>query len=389
MDNSQKTQIDKLMELKQLYEQGILTQEEMENEKAKILNTAAPEEESINRNASPNDAIKSSTSSPNDNNRRNHKVILGIAGVIVLAIVVVIGFFLNKQSEPKEAITNDIEVPQITDGDPYVDCIKIKDLFEIIRKDDSNELRTLLTNIGFKPNGKDEEYSSAIWSKVYGLSAESDTVFIQLDKIRALIYLNVWCTKDAIMDKWISEIKELGYTFVDSSTEGDDKTLSFDKSNGASGLIQFTPSPKMNRLNVITNFGSIIENEGNSDDVRVRDDDYLYTFVGKIEGSATQYSFKMAINITDEGKATGYYIVTNGANERVILEGTVTDWADKHEGEISLYEFDEAKNEYTGYYFQGNLTIEYSQSGAFAGYSIDGTYKNGSNINWPFSAVNI
>ena len=111
MDNSQKTQIDKLMELKQLYEQGILTKEEMENEKAKILNTAAPEEESINRNASPNDAIKSSTSSPNDNNRRNHKVILGIAGVIVLAIVVVIGFFLNKQSEPKEAITNDIEVP--------------------------------------------------------------------------------------------------------------------------------------------------------------------------------------------------------------------------------------------------------------------------------------
>ena len=37
MDNSQKTQIDKLMELKQLYEQGILTKEEMLSEKRKIL----------------------------------------------------------------------------------------------------------------------------------------------------------------------------------------------------------------------------------------------------------------------------------------------------------------------------------------------------------------
>ena len=37
MDNSQKTQIDKLMELKQLYEQGILTKEEMLAEKQKIL----------------------------------------------------------------------------------------------------------------------------------------------------------------------------------------------------------------------------------------------------------------------------------------------------------------------------------------------------------------
>ena len=37
MENSQHTQIEKLMELKQLYEQGILTKEEMEAEKHKIL----------------------------------------------------------------------------------------------------------------------------------------------------------------------------------------------------------------------------------------------------------------------------------------------------------------------------------------------------------------
>jgi uncharacterized protein YqgQ len=41
-----KSNIDKLMELKQLYEQGILTKEEMEAEKAKILNTSTSQEES-------------------------------------------------------------------------------------------------------------------------------------------------------------------------------------------------------------------------------------------------------------------------------------------------------------------------------------------------------
>ena len=37
MDNSQQTQIEKLMELKRLYEQGILIKEEMEAEKHMIL----------------------------------------------------------------------------------------------------------------------------------------------------------------------------------------------------------------------------------------------------------------------------------------------------------------------------------------------------------------
>lgn len=40
MDNSKQSQIGKLMELKQLYEQGILTKEEMEVEKQKILNNS-------------------------------------------------------------------------------------------------------------------------------------------------------------------------------------------------------------------------------------------------------------------------------------------------------------------------------------------------------------
>jgi len=136
-----------------------------------------------------------------------------------------------------------------------------------------------------------------------------------------------------------------------------------------------------------SNFGYIAENEDNSDDISARDDAHEYNFVGKIKGKADQYPFKMALNINEEGKVSGYYIVTDGDSERVLLKGSVTNWPDKHEGQISLFEFDEAKNDYTGLYFQGDLTIEYSQSGSFAGYSINnGRYKNAADIDLPFTA---
>ena len=380
-----KSNIDKLMELKKLYEEGILTKEEMEAEKAKILNASASSDESTIKETPSVDTSESSNSIDKGNSH-NKKVIWGAAAVIVVAIVSVIGFFLNKQTEPKEAVTDDIELPQLTEEEPYIDCIKIKDLFEIIRKDDSNELRTFLKNIGFKANGKDEEYSSAIWSKMYGLGAESDTVSIQMEKIRELVYLDLICTKDAIMNKWISEIKELGYTFEESSVEGEDKTLSFNKSNGISVLVQYMSSPKRNRLNVITNFALIVENDDNSDDVIARDDAYKYNFVGKINGSTAQYPFRMAININDDGNVSGYYVVTDGDSERVSLKGSVRDWPDKFEGVITLHEFDESKNDYTGFYFVGSLLIDHSQSGSFAGYTIKGRYRNDPDIAWPFFA---
>lgn len=277
MNDSKQTQLDKLMELKQLYESGILTKEEMEAEKAKILKTTTPKDKSPNNEIPPFEATGSSFASTSDGNihSRNNKVILGIATVIVVAVVAVISLFLSKLTEPKEAVTDDIEVPQLKLEDPYIDCIKIKDLFEIIRKDDSSELRTFLTKNGFKAKGKDEEYSSAVWSKIYGSGTEADTVSILMDKITGLVYLDLSCTKDAIMNKWISEIKELGYTFEAPAVEGGDTILSFNKSDGTSGLIQYMSSPKKNRLNVITNFAFIIENDDNSDDVRVKDDDYL------------------------------------------------------------------------------------------------------------------
>ena len=95
----EKSNIDKLMELKQLYEQGILTKEEMEAEKAKILNASTPKVESPNNEIPPvEDAESSFTFTSDEENHGRNKVIIGIAAVIVVAIVVIIVFFLNKHT---------------------------------------------------------------------------------------------------------------------------------------------------------------------------------------------------------------------------------------------------------------------------------------------------
>ena len=117
-----KSNIDKLMELKQLYEQGILTKEEMEVEKVKVINSPIQKAESPNNRIPSIKSLESSSVSTNDENKhnRNNRIILGIATVIVVAIVAVIGFNLNKQTEPK--IKDDIELTQVA-GDDMNDVI--------------------------------------------------------------------------------------------------------------------------------------------------------------------------------------------------------------------------------------------------------------------------
>ena len=117
MDYTKNSQIDKLMELKLLYEQGILTKEEMESEKAKILNSSTQKVESPNNRIPSDETLESSFASISDDNKhnRNNKIILGIATVFVVVIVAVIGFYLNKQTEPK--VTDDIELAQLAGDD--------------------------------------------------------------------------------------------------------------------------------------------------------------------------------------------------------------------------------------------------------------------------------
>lgn len=385
----EKSNIDKLMELKQLYEHGILTKVEMEAEKAKILNSPTPKVKSPNNVIPPIEDAKSSIDSTSDegNHSRNNKLIFGIAAVIVVAIVVIIGLFLNKQTEPKEAVTDDIELLQLSD-DTDTKYINIKDILVAIRESDCSDLITILTKNGFSTDGKEDSKTSAVWTKVYGSNrSESDTISIRWEK-RDLGELEVSCKKDAIINKWITEINEIGYTFTDSLIGNGRKFCSYSNKNSDHVLIVYHLSSPERSLSSFTNFISTEENDNNNDNVRVRDDAYEYNFIGTIKGKTDNYPFRMALNITEEGMVSGYYIVTNGANVQVSLRGSVANWPDKYEGGIHLYEYDETKNDYTGYFFEGDLSIEYSQRGSFAGFVITGSYKDAI-INWPFTAESI
>ena len=113
------SQIEQLLELKQLYEQGILTKEEMEAEKKKILGAAAPKAESPNREIQPVETTESSdTSTFDDNHNHKNKVILGFATVVVAIIVAVIALYFNKQKEPKEVATDQKEMVEV-EGEDY------------------------------------------------------------------------------------------------------------------------------------------------------------------------------------------------------------------------------------------------------------------------------
>ena len=86
-DNNKPT-IDRLKDLKNLYEAGILTQEEMEAEKSKVLHPATtPNTESTQTNSS----LSQQTGKSN-----NKWYWIGGIGIIVLIIV----FVLKKNSEP-------------------------------------------------------------------------------------------------------------------------------------------------------------------------------------------------------------------------------------------------------------------------------------------------
>ena len=125
-----KLNIDKLLELKQLYEQGILTKEEMEAEKAKILNASASSDESTIKETPSVDTSESSNSIDKGNSH-NKKVIWGAAAVIAVVIVVaIVVLYLNKQEEPAQISSDDIglvsEDEKNNDDEEaiFIECVK-------------------------------------------------------------------------------------------------------------------------------------------------------------------------------------------------------------------------------------------------------------------------
>ena len=113
MDNSQKTQIDKLMELKQLYEQGILTKEDMEVEKRKILGTEnetakeAPRQEKTLLSDSQQPQIE--VEKPDEPFFQKFKTyIIGIALLLLIACII----FVPREVSPPDMVAED-SIPEL------------------------------------------------------------------------------------------------------------------------------------------------------------------------------------------------------------------------------------------------------------------------------------
>ena len=219
-----KSNIEKLMELKQLYEQGILTKEEMEAEKAKILNAPTPKVESPNNEIPPVEDAESSfaSTSEEENHGRNNKVIIGIAAAIVVAIVVIVALYHNKNNEPKEVAADDVELAQLTDEAKqdsqeetenfYKECISLEQVFAVKDNKTSDKLVNLLKSLNYVHKESEDDVNSGDWEKSIIIDGVSSKVKVSWEVGRHTLYwLNMECTEDTIVKRWLSEMKSLGY----------------------------------------------------------------------------------------------------------------------------------------------------------------------------------
>jgi len=155
-------QINKLQELKELLNAGIITEDEMQAEKAKILGTAkveqkettankessAPEmtkaEDFINDNYTNIEPVVDQTEASGNSNKRN--IILAAVGVVVVGLVV---WAISLKNEPKETY-NDPTYAQIEDVDDR--AAPITETYE-------NE-----GNVSDATNTDDDEFAYDPWS---------------------------------------------------------------------------------------------------------------------------------------------------------------------------------------------------------------------------------
>jgi hypothetical protein len=114
-----KSNIDKLMELKQLYEQGILTKEEMEVEKQKILG-AAPETpmpespKTIGQQSSDevNEPAEHSSMDTDESFFDKYKGYV-IGGIVLLLVIAVTIFVPKMMTHPTVPVSDDDSIPEI------------------------------------------------------------------------------------------------------------------------------------------------------------------------------------------------------------------------------------------------------------------------------------
>lgn len=252
----EKSNIEELMKLKQLYEQGILTKEEMEAEKTKILSTSTPKVDSLNNEVPPIEEAESSFVSTGEEGKhsRNKKALFGIAAVIVVAIVAVIGFFLNDQTGSEEALIGDIELTKLADeakhdfheevGDFYNQCLSLKELFSVKDDKTSDRLVTLLKKYNYVHKETELDYSGD-WKKNISINNSNTSISVSWQQGREYLpySLNMNCAEDTIVKRWLSELRQMGYQIDFHSTNSDMKQWDFKKNGKYEGSIHFDHNP--------------------------------------------------------------------------------------------------------------------------------------------------
>ena len=93
----EKTLADKLMELKKLHEAGILTKEELETEKQKILNSGMPTENTQQEASSQDTSSAAPSPSSHAPKNNNTGLWIGIGVALLVAVVCIIAFSGNKK----------------------------------------------------------------------------------------------------------------------------------------------------------------------------------------------------------------------------------------------------------------------------------------------------
>ncbi|MBR2237437.1 MAG: hypothetical protein IJ887_06130 [Prevotella sp.] len=346
MDQSSK--IDKLVELQKLLEAGVLTKEELEEQKKKILETKENEEPE-----SPS-IIDSEELAPETSFFQKYKI--AIVGASAIIIVALLSFLFFQKGQSSQNISNDSEEEaQSIVAEAEQDSIYLVNSV-------TEELHYIFC---FKIQGE----AVSGYAKMAGNSSRA-SLEGTIDKDRWLI---IRVTEDKETGRFEGKLDSDSFSGTLFPPNGKETT-----SWNAKRMTKEQVNELENKVNeLLARMPVVNENQQESDN---------YSFTGVIQGGDKQYTFTMSLGIENDGNVTGYYYVTNGENKPVELSGQVEEWADNLQGNITLYEFDSATHKATGYYFQGFLSIEHSELGRFAGYSIEGYYKNSDKINWPFTA---
>lgn len=182
--------------------------------------------------------------------------------LFVFAALIALTACGNKQAAAPETESSEA-INEVATGDTYANGIDIKELFKASKEEDSRKLKEILTNRGFVADDKQDEeddYNSVIWKKtVYNSDrTESDTISVYWTS--ATIYAGrevdivVSCKNDEIMNKWISVIKELGYSIEDVFEEEDVKRLAYSKEDDRGSIIEYDFISQEKSINILTEF---------------------------------------------------------------------------------------------------------------------------------------